>query len=581
MRLHLYPLFLFAFIYLARAAKLPALDVRDKKLAVVAQEAAKEDVPPVDNSSSEQELIDQTNAVNEVENNLRVKIKDIPVKVVVENIKSGLEVNENTEKNDEKKTDDSSDIKRVEIDLNNPGLPQRQEHDTQNPEHFEEQIPKLKENIIKTQETLTQGFQGVTDWIANNDHIHSIQSTLQNLEENVKNQLQKINETVQLTWGPSKSQVENESVQKKAIGSVEVGLKSLENSFKTGLKALSEKLQVSESPSVRADGDGENTSSGSTTEPSTSGSGSDGTSTNPFIQALQNFQNTVSQSISNVTTAWQNYLGSIQQGTSQNNTASGPGSFISGLGTGIQNIFNQQTPTTPAAAQSDENSASTSRPGLPIWQGIQSSIQNILSFGQNQGTQSAHSDQPVQPDRPIAQAIQNNPIVQGVVNLIQPNRPGAQQPQAAKPTQSSQQEGTNAVPADTVSKPEQTTDEKKPEQSSDGPIKKIIQNNPIVVGITGAVQKFTNPEKPRDTLEGQESQNIKGGFYPGYVGYGGHGGHGHGGSNTATVSAWSNFVNSLIGTITAGVNGTTDTISTAVNSAINTLGTNIQVPYGE
>lgn len=44
------------------------------------------------------------------------------------------------------------------------------------------------------------------------------------------------------------------------------------------------------------------------------------------------------------------------------------------------------------------------------------------------------------------------------------------------------------------------------------------------------------------------------------------------------VTAWSNFVNSLIGTIGATVNGSTTAISSAVNSGIDTVGSNLQVP---
>lgn len=47
----------------------------------------------------------------------------------------------------------------------------------------------------------------------------------------------------------------------------------------------------------------------------------------------------------------------------------------------------------------------------------------------------------------------------------------------------------------------------------------------------------------------------------------------------ATISAWSQFVNGLIGTIAASINGATLSVSNAVNSAINTLGNNVQVDW--
>lgn len=43
------------------------------------------------------------------------------------------------------------------------------------------------------------------------------------------------------------------------------------------------------------------------------------------------------------------------------------------------------------------------------------------------------------------------------------------------------------------------------------------------------------------------------------------------------MTAWSNFINGLVGTIGTLINGTTLNVSTAVNSAINTIGANLQV----
>ncbi|CAH0755490.1 unnamed protein product [Diatraea saccharalis] len=491
MRPHAYIVLLLAVHARAATIQNPTAPELQKKLP---EEPPKE-ASPLDNVSSEQELLDSANTIKDVENNLRVKaIDSIPVKVIVENA-----------------DDDTSDVKRVEVDLEHPGEPQRQEHDTQSPvsySHEQQIVSTVKQTISDTQSALKQGFQGVTqglqDWIANNEQLNSIQQNIQGLQQSFTNQINKLNETLQsyLNNQGSANIVQSDNKNKPEFDNVENNLKSLEDNFKIGVKALSEGVQIF--ASLRDD-------EKPTPPPN-----------NLFLQYLQLFQQTVSQGFSNVTQAIQSYVGQ----NNPNNTAANGGIF-QGLNNGIQNIFSQGGSTAAPGAQSDE--PVTQKP--TIWQGIQSSIQNILNPGQNQASPSDQVGQaPSGPSGPIAQAIQNNPFVQGVVNLIQPNKPAAQQPQPEKPAAQQPKpekpaaaapptpEGSNVVPAaSSESKPD--ADQQQPAKATEqqavpnnnGPIKNIIQNNPIVQGISGAVQRLQssinggNPEKPRDAVVGEQA----------------------------------------------------------------------------
>lgn len=500
MRLHASLIFALVVAH-ARAATIhgPASPDLEKKLP--APEETNKDVVPAENQSSEQELIDSANTVKDIENNLRVKaVESIPVAVIVENDANPTSDNEVT-----------PDMKRV-VDLKNPGEPQRQEHETQNAIHYDEEqqiVTTVKQTVIDTQNALKQGFAGVTqgiqNWIANNEQLSAIQASINNLQESFQNQINKLNDTIQSFWQNrvgSNPQAGNNDPIKPEIQSVESHLKILEDNFQTGVKALSEGVEVF--ATLKAEN--ENPTSPAPSVPN-----------NLILQYLQMFQQTISQGFSNVTSAFQNYVTQSSNGTSSG--------LLQGFNNGIQNLLNPGSKP-PAGAQSDD--ANTQRPSL--WQGLQSSFSNILKPSQSQAAGSNGGT----PNRPITQAIQNLPFVQGVVSLIQPNRPGAQAPsqeQPSKPADTPAAEGSNVVPADTklesdepAKAPEAVV---KPEQAANtnGPIQTMIQNNPIVKGISGAVQKLqatiNNPERPRDTEKETENEkgDTKGGFY--------HGGYNH------------------------------------------------------
>ncbi|KAL4704198.1 hypothetical protein ACJJTC_002221 [Scirpophaga incertulas] len=436
---------------------------------------------PQENIVSEQELLDSANSIKDVENNLRVKAVDsIPVKVIVDQPDEG-DVN----------------FKRVEIDLNSPGEPQRQEHETQNPVHYEEQkiVTSVKQTVSDTEAALKQGFQGVAqgiqDWISNNEQLTAIQQSIQGLQQSFTSQLSKLNETIQTFWSNQDSEnvIQTDQPSKPVIESVENQIKTLEDNFKIGVKALSEGVEVF--ATLKQD----NSTPQNPAPPN-----------NLFTQYLQMFQQTITQGFSNVTQAFQNYV-------SQNNNGTG---LLQGINTGIQSFLNPGQGTTPSGVQSDE--ATTARP--TIWQGIQNSLQNILNPGQNQAPASDQNQNPATPNRPIAQAIQNLPFVQGVVNFIQPV--------ASQPTKPAEPAGSNVVPASTDSKPD-AVPVKAPEsqEASSAPIRNIIQNSPIVKGIQKLQASISNPEKPRDAAV-EQSKDASGESK-------GHGG-GSGNNNDSSVS---------------------------------------------
>jgi hypothetical protein len=464
MRLHV-QLFVVLFAVHARAATIhnPSVPDIEKRLPTV-ENVEKDIVPvPIDNVSSEQELIDSANSVKDVENNLRVKtVEKIPVNVIVE----------------EPKVDDDSEenFKRVEIDLNNPGEPQRQEHETQNPVHHEDEqriVATFKQAVLETESDLNQGLQGIGQGLQNwsRDQLTAIQARLETLRENFVDRLDALNKLVQAYLNNRNSENTVEATQpenKPDIDNVENHLKSLEENFKVGIKALTEGINTAASLKQETP----------TTTPESP--------SNILTQLLSTFQSTISQGFNNITTIIQNNL--------PNNNSTG---ILSGFSTGIQNILNpNQGSSVPSEAQSDTPTRPT------IWQGIQ----NFLNPTRNPSAateQDATNPPNAAPNRPIVQAIQNLPIVQGVVSLIQPTT----QPQLIKPSEApSAPEGSNEVPAK-ESKPEPGKVNEE-QTSTNGPIQNIIQNNPIVKGISGAVQKLqslSNPEKPRD----EESNQVK------------------------------------------------------------------------
>ncbi|XP_047998011.1 uncharacterized protein LOC125235482 isoform X2 [Leguminivora glycinivorella] len=479
------------------------------------------DVLDTEAQKAPEEPIDQANTIKDIDNQLLKKAEPIPVKVVVEDVAPVVKDSEDT-------------VKRVEIDLKHPGEPQRQEHETQNPEHFEHEpapVATIKQMIQDTQEAFNQRFKAVSEcigeWLLDNKPEISLKDSIQDLQETFMENIEKVNATIQSYW----DQTKEDSEKKVEITKMQSGLKVLEEKFETGVKDLNNGVRnLAVLKETRDD------ASSTTAKP-------------PGIQFpgfVTNFWTSVTNGFSNVTNQFQNIIG---QG---NNSSTGA-----------------------VGVQSDETSASTSKP--TVFQAIQNQIQGIFQ-GRPQGTQS--DEQPGGQTGPFAQVIQNVPLLQNFVNFIQPK---PQEP-SKQPAQSTNSAGSNVVPADPAKPSDQQ--QKKPEEASgaapapapaaaataQGPIQQIIQRNPIVQGIAGAVQKIqhtiNNPEKPREGTT-EEKGDVKAGFFPYY-------GYGHRPHRPSDVAAWQAFVTGLIGSIGATINGTATTISTAVNSAINTIGSNIE-----
>ncbi|XP_061717851.1 uncharacterized protein LOC133525569 isoform X1 [Cydia pomonella] len=472
------------------------------------------DVLDTEAQKAPEEPIDQANTIKDIDNQLLKKAEPIPVKVVVEDVAPVVKDSEDT-------------VKRVEIDLKHPGEPQRQEHETQNPEHYEDDsapVATIKQMIKDSQEAFNQRFKDVSEcigeWLLDNKPEISLKDSIKDLQETFMENIEKVNSTIQSYWNQDKA----DSEKKVEIKKVQTGLKVLEEKFETGVQDLNNGVRnLAVLKETRDD------ASTTTAKP-------------PGIQFpgfVTNFWTSVTNGFSNVTNQFQNIIG-------QGSNATG----ASGL-------------------QSDETSASTSKP--TVFQAIQNQIQGIFQ-GRPQGAQS--DEQPAGQTGPFAQVIQNVPLLQNFVNFIQPKPQSNEPSKPTQPAQSTNIEGSNVVPAEPAKPADQQ--QKKPDEApapaSQGPIQQIIQRNPIAQSIAGAVQKIqhtiNNPEKPREGTT-EEEGDVKAGFFPYY-------GYGHRPHRPSDVAAWQAFVTGLIGSIGATINGTATTISTAVNSAINTLGTNIE-----
>ncbi|XP_038212462.1 uncharacterized protein LOC119832780 [Zerene cesonia] len=504
----------------------------------------------LDNVISEPELIDPFNSVKDVDNNLRNSALGIPVKVIEEPAKK-LDENSNDYVPD---NDDSINLKRAPIDLRNPGPPQRQEHETQNPEHYtdaQKAIFVIKQTIDDTQNVFTQGLKGISEGFnklfANNEQLSTIQHNIQALRSSFNEQVLKLNNTIKSYIKPEK---EEESA--KEINAVQSRLRLLESNFETGVNTLSEGVEllaiIKEEDEAAAKAETDAAVAAGNPPPSSSTQAPINQNNNPVLQFLYNFQQGILGSISNVNNAVQNYWnqGQNQQNPPQNDQsqqaqpANTQGSFVGNLFQGIQLPFTGQQNQQPAqqgqnqekppGVAADEPAQTGWRPPNII-QSLQNSWNNLVNPTQSQPPQ---ADTPV--SNPIQQAISN------IVNVF--NRPNQNQTpqnagQAVPPASANsvntaekpvdQPQGVNAVPPNKESVAAdvpQAQPDKAPAQEptkQTGPIQQLVQNNPIIKGLQTVAQRISNPERPRDTVK--ENADGKG-----------HGGWGSNGSNNGDNS---------------------------------------------
>ncbi|XP_021181147.3 uncharacterized protein LOC110369876 [Helicoverpa armigera] len=496
--MRLYALLLVASAALhARAATIP--ETEKKLIDIVPDNLDK--LP--ENTSSEQELIDQANTIKDVENKLRVKPEDIPVEVIVEDAQPALKAG----------NEEEEELNRPEPDLRNPGPPQRQEHETQNPEYYaseQQTIILFRQSVNEAQNVLRQKFQGIADsiqnMIENNEPIQTLQQNILSLRDGFSAQMNKLNATIQSYLNTETADAEKPDVEqtKASFHQIEKGLFKLRNDFQSGMNTLVDVVGVS----GMGKADNEVASSGATAvSPTQAPAAGPGVQ---FFQYLQNMQTAVSNTFKNITDT-------ITQTWNPSTTAA---PAIIGVQSDAQ--------VTPATATSAPN----------IWQNLQNQINNIIYPNQNQ-------QNPLFPGAGgIGVAIQN-----GVQNFMNIFRPGNQAPAAVAGQPAVQPTQTEPKPSESASKPssEAQAEPAKPVQAAEpaaqvaavtpapGPIRQILQNNPITKGITGAVQRLqniNNPEKPRDSEQAKDTAEDKADSET----QKGHGGPNNGDSNDSNGS---------------------------------------------
>ncbi|KAJ2937456.1 hypothetical protein O0L34_g19163 [Tuta absoluta] len=481
MRLH--ALILALAVLGAHAASIPDKKDIEKKLAQVVQEVLDKDgVPiPADNAASAQEIIEGNAEIKDIENNLRKQPVDIPVKVVVEDVKPVLKSEDKKEDNVVSPANESDEIVREEIDLKNPGPPQRTQHDTQNPETF---MDSLKNVVFKNSE-----------WKASEQYAQ-LQKEITTLKESFENKMNELYGNIQ------------EHLNLKPTPAVAVDEKQ-EDAIK--VRAVV-RQDAGTSPNGESSSTGSGTTGGSTSGSTGSTDSSSGSwGSGPFGGFFQNWATSFQQNLQNLNQTVNNYW--VNQ-TANSNSSNACGSNSAG---GVFGGWGQSNPLAGFGQQSQQpatGQAQSDEPARPsaggIWQTIQQNVQNFIGGG-NQPPAGAQADaqQPPQPNRPVIQAFQN--VIQQAGSLF--NRPGSE-PQSSVPASSAPaQEGSNVVPA-------QPDAQKQPEPQPSGPIKQMIASNPVAQGIVGAFQNIQNTILPTRSREEVKSvpevsaEASKGGFRP-------------------------------------------------------------------
>lgn len=487
----------------ARAATIP----RDTPVVVSAVEAVVKTITEqpdqlAPNNPSEDELIKPSDTIKDIGNELRTqKVDQIPVKVVAEakpilklespetEIANEIPKDDKLEDNKKKPEQSISDVSDFGDDdvedagslSSEPGLGLSFLTDALQSAHQSVQI------------TIDSFSQTAKSWINHQSALLPSQEQISQVKSIIDNNISKLNNTIQGYFNPEQAAklVEQPEESAKHIEVVESDLKNLENNFENEVKG------VLVGSTLRAD---------NSSNSSTNSSGN--------APLWQNIQSVIQQGFSNISSSMQNLFNQNSNGDNSTNN------LWLQFSQNIGSLFNQQ-PNPSSGAQSDESG--TSRPS------IFQSIQNIFPFRPppfqippntqiiQQNGQQPQSDQPQQPNRPIIQAIQNNPIVQGISGVF--NRPPVSsipttnpQPAASSPADPTrnQEEGSNVVPPKpdnsepaAPQEPSAAQDQNvQPEQQpSAGPIQQAIKNNPIVQGIAGAVQKIQTavikPDEPR------------------------------------------------------------------------------------
>ncbi|CAK1582465.1 unnamed protein product [Parnassius mnemosyne] len=495
------------------------LAVLHARAACIPIEAEKPQADEIFKHEESKETVEQLNNVDKAENNLRNTPDVIPV-AIVEDTKPAQEINENS--NDYIPSDDepSINIKRVEIDLENPGQPQRQEHETQNPEFYAERnnlVSDIRQKLLDTEnvfkKSVSEVNEGFENWVPNSEHLTVIQKDIKEMQNKFLTQLSNLRQTLEAYLSPQSTKSDIEDTEYVAnLRDVRNRLKVLEVNFKAGVQTLSEGVKALEA--AKADG----ASAGAAEKPSETGSPNPAPanpsepSTNPISQFFSTFSNAIGNAINNMQSTF-------------------------------QSLTNPPNQTPPVGAQSDE-AATPAHPSM--WEVFQTQLNQIFNGGQTSDQAQAPSDTPV---NPFVQAFQSNPLIQGFINQFRPQANPTPNAAEAKP-QNSQPAQTVSAPSQPVQpqsaqtltaqsqavqpesiqpQPEsiqpqpvqpQASQETQPQPAEPpketpaataqiGPIRQMVENNPFVKGIVQRIQSISNPEKPRQKVPVQAPESVK------------------------------------------------------------------------
>ncbi|XP_013173099.1 PREDICTED: RNA polymerase II degradation factor 1-like [Papilio xuthus] len=427
------------------------------------------------------------------------KLRNVPDVIpvaIVEDTVVPAKIDENS--NDYIPSDDkpSPIIKRLEIDLSNPGPPQRQQHETQNPESYIERnwfVADIKQKLLDTENVFKKSVsnvnEGFQNWVSNSAHLKTVQSDIKDMQSKFIAQLDKLQQSVQSYLNPQSAKAVIVDPEAAAnLKEVESRLIVLKNNFEVGVQTLSEGVKVLE---AKADGDASAAANPTGTGATSPNPPAEQSSNNPLGQVFQFFSNTMGQAI----TQMQNTFNSLTNPSNQNG-GSDTGSQPSW--NPLPGLFNQQSSTAaPAGTQADE---ATTRPPS-AWDNFQQQLSQFFGSESNPFNQANQFIQNIiNQVRPSSATPtdtntkpENDPVQQN--NAPVPSKPISPPPAQVQPAAAAQPQPEPVQPqAPEPAKESQAT-------SQPGPIRQIIQNNPIVKGVVQRIQSFSNPEKPRDKPE--------------------------------------------------------------------------------
>ncbi|XP_041981658.1 protein app1-like [Aricia agestis] len=462
--------------------------------------------------------------------------------------------------------------RKVPLDLKNPGPPQRQEHETQNPGHYggqERALIAIQEKLDRARGIFEEQIRSMSAsfdaLVHGSDNLPVIHEQVRHLKTSFSSQLDELNDTIQTYVQPCGEDLKTSLQPADEPAGIESNLKEVQQNFDNGISMISEGLELisilkeeDEAALKMQAKDDAGTTSTTTLAPATVAQ------TQGFFQnAFNTFSNMMSNSFQNFQNGLSNLAGQVQPAApaaappaAAGVQADAPNAPVTQrpIAQGIQNVQNffsniLNRPQTPAILQ-QPNQPSNAVGAQPAPAPASPPQQQASPVPQAQPTAQPQSG-------PIAQFIQNNPIVQRVTSFLRPQptpqpvpqatppvaQPSQQpaQPQAQPLTQPSEPQAQPQPPSQPAkaqpaaeaqaaqpqaAKPQAAQPQAAQPQAAQqvaqtaaaqpGPIQQIVQNNPIIRGLQAAVQRVQSP-RPQDPSKPRENDEEKG--------HGGHGGN--------------------------------------------------------